>query len=208
MVLRPVVLVQDEHRAAWDTVAHEQVHRREASLVGLRRLSRALRGQPATHRLATRPLGLRISTTVAISSATKPAAPADRWVLTMRRLLRHAPERVWPMLTEPDRLARWSPFVPDRTIDATGPATARENPGDPPREAEVLTFDPPHELVHRYGDDVLRWTLVAEDDGTLLTLEHSPRRQPAPVVDRLRLAHLPGHPRRDRGGRPGRPGGG
>ncbi len=136
--------------------------------------------------------------------AAELARDGDRWVLTMRRLLRHAPERVWPMLTEPDRLARWSPFVPDRTIDATGPATARENPGDPPREAEVLTFDPPHELVHRYGDDVLRWTLVAEDDGTLLDARAHPRRQPAPVVDRLRLAHLSGHARRDRGGRPGR----
>lgn len=77
--------------------------------------------------------------------AAELARDGDRWVLTMRRLLRHAPERVWPMLTEPDRLARWSPFVPDRTIDATGPATARENPGDPPREDEVLTFDPPHQ---------------------------------------------------------------
>ena len=118
--------------------------------------------------------------------AAELARDGDRWVLTMRRLLRHAPERVWPMLTEPERLARWSPFVPDRTIEATGPATARENPGDPPREAEVLTFDPPHELVHRYGDDVLRWTLVAEDDGTLLTLEQtldgaSPRRGSPPA---------------------------
>ena len=105
--------------------------------------------------------------------AAELARDGERWVLTMRRLLRHAPERVWPMLTEPERLARWSPFVPDTAIRAAGPATARENPGDPPREAEVLTFDPPHELMHRYGDDVLRWTLVAEDDGTLLTLEHT-----------------------------------
>jgi uncharacterized protein YndB with AHSA1/START domain len=97
----------------------------------------------------------------------------DHWVLTMHRRLRHAPERVWPMLTEPERLARWSPFVPDRVLGATGPATARENPGDPPREAEVLTFDPPRELEHRYGADVLRWILVPDGDGTLLTLHHT-----------------------------------
>jgi uncharacterized protein YndB with AHSA1/START domain len=105
--------------------------------------------------------------------AAELARHGERWVLTMQRRLRHAPERVWTMLTEPERLARWSPFVPDRVLDSTGPATARENSGDPPREAEVLTCDAPHELVHRYGDDVLRWTLQADGDGTLLTLHHT-----------------------------------
>ncbi len=97
----------------------------------------------------------------------------DHWILTMRRRLRHSPERVWPMLTDPEQLARWSPYVPDRVLDAAGPVTARENPGDPPRDGEVLRFDPPRELVHRYGDDVLRWTLLPDGDGSLLTLQHT-----------------------------------
>jgi uncharacterized protein YndB with AHSA1/START domain len=95
-----------------------------------------------------------------------------RWVLTMQRRLRHSPERVWPMLTEPDRLSRWSPFVPDRALDSLGPATARETPDAEPHDAEVLVLDPPRELVHRWGDDRMRWTLQPDGEGTLLTLEH------------------------------------
>jgi len=105
--------------------------------------------------------------------AAELAREGDRWVLTMRRRLGHTPDRVWAMLTVPEQLARWSPFVPDRTLDSVGPATARENPDNEPRPAEVLVLDPPRELVHRYGDDVLRWTLVPEGDGTLLTLHHT-----------------------------------
>jgi uncharacterized protein YndB with AHSA1/START domain len=37
------------------------------------------------------------------------------WVLTLVREFRHPPETVWPWLTDPDRLRRWSPVVPTRT---------------------------------------------------------------------------------------------
>jgi uncharacterized protein YndB with AHSA1/START domain len=77
------------------------------------------------------------------------------------------------MLTEPGRLARWSPFVPDREVTTVGPATARENPGDPPVDAEVLFVDPHRELVHRWGDDRLRWRLEPTPEGSRLTLEHT-----------------------------------
>ena len=96
-----------------------------------------------------------------------------RWTLEMERRLRHSPDRVWPMLTEPGRLARWSPFVPDRVLDSLGPATARENPDDEPQNAEVLVLDPPRELVHRWGDDLMRWTLEPDGEGTLLSLHHT-----------------------------------
>jgi uncharacterized protein YndB with AHSA1/START domain len=96
-----------------------------------------------------------------------------RWVLGIERHLRHARERVWRMLTQPDQLARWSPVVPDRPLDSVGPATARENPEDEPVDATVLVCEPPVELVHRSGDHILRWTLVEEPDGTLLTLEQT-----------------------------------
>ena len=38
----------------------------------------------------------------------------DTWVLTLTREIAHPVEKVWPWLTEPDRLKRWSPIVPDR----------------------------------------------------------------------------------------------
>jgi hypothetical protein len=43
-----------------------------------------------------------------------------RWVLTMTRELAHPPERVWPMLTDPEQLSRWSPVVPDRPLTSAG----------------------------------------------------------------------------------------
>jgi uncharacterized protein YndB with AHSA1/START domain len=98
---------------------------------------------------------------------------AGRWVLRMTRELTHPVGRVWPKLTEPDQLALWSPVVPDRTLDSTGPATSREAPDAPVVDAEVLRCDPPRELVHRWGDQLLRWTLTPTPTGSRLTLEHT-----------------------------------
>ncbi|MDT5339481.1 MAG: hypothetical protein QOD90_4986 [Mycobacterium sp.] len=103
------------------------------------------------------------------------------WLLTMERDFAHPPEVVWPWLTEPERLARWSPVVPDGPFDAHGPRQVRENPGDDPVDGEVLTIDPPRELVHRWGDDnLVRWRLTPTAAGCRLTLEQTmPQRDPA-----------------------------
>lgn len=93
------------------------------------------------------------------------------WVLTMTRSLPRSPEQVWPWLTEPDRLAQWSPIVPDRALTSRGTAQSREYPGDEPADAEVLEVDPPRELIHRWGDHTMRWTLEAATEGSRLTLE-------------------------------------
>jgi uncharacterized protein YndB with AHSA1/START domain len=98
---------------------------------------------------------------------------AGRWVLTMTRTLRHPRERVWPYLTEPRLLGRWSPVVPDRALTSVGPATSRETPEQSPVDAEVLVSDPPRELVHRWGGHLLRWTLTPTASGSRLTLEHT-----------------------------------
>jgi uncharacterized protein YndB with AHSA1/START domain len=98
---------------------------------------------------------------------------AGRWVLTMTRGLRHPPDRVWPLLTEPAQLARWSPVVPDRALISVGAATARETPDQPAVDAEVLVCDPPRELVHRWGPHLLRWSLALAPGGCRLTLEHT-----------------------------------
>ncbi len=97
----------------------------------------------------------------------------NTWTLVMRRRFAHPPERLWRMLTEPDRLGRWSPIVPDRPLTAPGPATSRENPGDDPVDTEVLLVDPPHRLVHRWAADVLSWTLTPGATGTVLELRQT-----------------------------------
>jgi uncharacterized protein YndB with AHSA1/START domain len=102
------------------------------------------------------------------------------WVLTLERDFTHPPEVVFPWLTDPDRLARWSPIVPDRPLDAPGARRVRENPGDDPVDGEVLSVDPPRELVHRWGEDLVRWRLSATGSGCRLTLEQTMRqRDPA-----------------------------
>ena len=102
------------------------------------------------------------------------------WVLTLTREFDHPPEVVWPWLTDPDRLARWSPVVPDRPFDSPGPRQVRENPEDDPVDGELLSVDPPRELVHRWGDNLVRWHLAPTSSGCRLTLEQTMRqRDPA-----------------------------
>jgi hypothetical protein len=69
----------------------------------------------------------------------------DAWVLTLVRDFRQPAEKLWPWLTEPDRLRQWSPIVPDRALDSVGPRQVRENPDDEPVTGEVVSIDPPHE---------------------------------------------------------------
>jgi uncharacterized protein YndB with AHSA1/START domain len=92
------------------------------------------------------------------------------WVLTMTRDLAYPPERVWRMLTDPERLARWSPVVPDRDLSTLGPAQSHEHPDMPGIDTDVLVADAPRELVHRWGTHVLSWRLTPTADGTRLTM--------------------------------------
>ena len=96
-----------------------------------------------------------------------------RWVLTMTRELAHPPERVWPMLTEPGQLSRWSPVVPDRPLTSAGPAVSHETPDAGEVDVTVLRCDPPRELVHRWGAHLLRWALAPVPGGSRLTLEQT-----------------------------------
>jgi uncharacterized protein YndB with AHSA1/START domain len=97
------------------------------------------------------------------------------WVLTMERDFAHPARKVWPWLTDPERLRQWSPIVPDRAFDSVGPRQVRENPDDDPVTGDVVTVDPPRELVHRWGDDLVRWRLASTDTGCRLTLEQTMR---------------------------------
>lgn len=95
------------------------------------------------------------------------------WTLVMRREFPQSPARLWAMLTEPELLGRWSPVIPDRPLTSVGPASCVEHPGEAPRDAEVLAVDPPRTLVHRWGSDVLSWTVSERSGGSLLELRQS-----------------------------------
>ena len=98
----------------------------------------------------------------------------DGWTLVFVRDLRHPPEKVWAALTEPGRLREWAPFVPDRDLARTGPATLTMIDGDSPADtaASVRRAEPPTLLEYTWGDDLLRWELAPAAAGTRLTLRH------------------------------------
>lgn len=116
-----------------------------------------------------------VTAEIAAHDATATLAQAGgRWVLSMTRDLPYPAERVWPKLTEPGELGKWSPVVPSRPLTSVGAATTRENPGEESIDAEVLACDPPRELVHRWGpEQLLRWTLTPTAEGCRLTLSHT-----------------------------------
>jgi len=100
----------------------------------------------------------------------------DGPTLAMRTTLAGSPAQVWPWLVEPERLRLWSPSIPNRILDSAGPATAFESPDGETVDGEVISVDPPRELVQRWATSLLRWTLApaSEDDvdDTVLVLEH------------------------------------
>ena len=126
-----------------------------------------------------------------------------RWTVILTRELGHPVKRVWEALTEPGQLRQWAPFTTDRDLGTTGevtitmldgdesdqPAevsvtrgqTGQGEPGgrevdsssDTSQPGYVLEADPPHLLVYRWGDDVLRWELASTEDGTRLILKHT-----------------------------------
>lgn len=112
-----------------------------------------------------------------LADVTAEAAPTGPgWTLVFVRELRHPPERVWAALTEPEQVARWAPYEPDRDLGRRGDASLRMIDEDGPGEvlpATVQRAEAPTLLEHTWGDDLLRWELAPTAAGTSLTLRHT-----------------------------------
>ena len=93
----------------------------------------------------------------------------EKWTLILVRELRHAPEKVWRALTEPEHLREWAPFDTDRSLDAAGGKVNLTWTGTQQvTEATVTRAEAPKSL--EVGD--MRWELEPRDGGTRLTLWH------------------------------------
>jgi uncharacterized protein YndB with AHSA1/START domain len=90
----------------------------------------------------------------------------DKWTLILVRELRHAPEKVWPALTDPAQLREWAPFVTDGSLGAVGTVKLTWVGAPTPIETKVTRAEAPKSL--EYGD--MRWELEASGGGTRLTL--------------------------------------
>jgi uncharacterized protein YndB with AHSA1/START domain len=94
----------------------------------------------------------------------------DRWTLRFTRQLPHPPEKVWRAITEPEHLSAWFPSTIDGERAAGAALEFSFGEGTDPETGEMLTFDPPKVMELRWGDDVLRFELQPDADGTILEL--------------------------------------
>jgi len=92
------------------------------------------------------------------------------WHLRFTRHLHHPVERVWDALTVPEELGAW---FPQRIVgDLLTPGTRLRFEGDasPGFDGQVLAVEPPVRLEFAWGPDTIRFDLVPEDGGCVLTL--------------------------------------
>lgn len=86
-------------------------------------------------------------------------------------------DELWPWITEPKLLRRWSPIVPDRPFVSLSPVTSHESPASEPVDATVVALEPPHRLSHHWGVDLLTWTIAPdpenEQERSVLTLRQT-----------------------------------
>src|SRR5579859_6589547 len=96
-----------------------------------------------------------------------------KWTLILVRELRHAPEKVWQALTEPEQLREWAPFDADRKLDTVGEVvtfTTVNTPRPFAAESVVTRAEVPRVLEYTWGGNDTRWELEALGQGTRLTL--------------------------------------
>jgi len=98
-----------------------------------------------------------------------------RTTLVFRRDLAHPPARVWTALTDPDEVARWAPFRPDRDLGRAGAVVLEMIDGmsDERLASEVTRAVAPELLEYTWADGVVRWELAPRGQGTRLTLRHA-----------------------------------
>ncbi|MHA6792913.1 SRPBCC family protein [Pseudonocardia bannensis] len=98
-----------------------------------------------------------------------------RSVLRMERPLAHPPEKVWRAITEPAHVDRWFPFAVKVDPRAGGAIrfVGHDVGGGPETEGVITDFDPPKVFAYTWGEDHLRWEVVADGTGSVLVLTHT-----------------------------------
>jgi uncharacterized protein YndB with AHSA1/START domain len=95
-----------------------------------------------------------------------------RYQLTFERSLRHAPAKVWRVLTEPAELSRWYPF-PVRTMELKpGGAISFDDEGST-YDGVITVLDPPREFAFREVNDLLHFALHPTPEGCRLVMTHT-----------------------------------
>ena len=95
----------------------------------------------------------------------------ERLKLRYERHLAHGPDKVWRALTEPEHVSAWFPtdIVGERATGAELSFPFRQGEG-PTMTGRFLAFDPPVKLEMAWGEEVLRFDLAPDGEGTVLTM--------------------------------------
>jgi len=106
----------------------------------------------------------------------------DGYEAVFTRDLRHPPERVWAMLTDPGRIPLW--FVPTEIEPRLGGKVVEHHTHageDAIGRGTITRFEPPRVFEHTWWDEefaeaglrnVIRWELHPTSTGTRLVLTH------------------------------------
>lgn len=96
----------------------------------------------------------------------------DNWTLALVRDLKHAPEKVWDAISDPEHLKEWAPFDADRRLDTVGNVNLSTvgTPSPVTTETMVTRVVPAQLLEYSWGGNLTRWELEPLGDGTRLKL--------------------------------------
>lgn len=108
-----------------------------------------------------------------ITPAQVRTTDGPQWGLVLTRQLRHAPQKVWDALVDPDQLRQWAPFDADATLGREGAKVKLTTVGAPQphvTETTITRADPPRVLEYNWGGNDMKWELEPHAGGTRLTL--------------------------------------
>jgi len=97
----------------------------------------------------------------------------ELWTLILVRELRHAPEKVWQALTDPEHLREWAPFDADGSLATAGTTVKLTAVGAAKpyvSQTTVTRAEAPRLLEYNWGGGDIRWELEPLGGGTRLTL--------------------------------------
>jgi len=97
----------------------------------------------------------------------------EDWTLVLVRALRHAPEKVWLALTEPEHLREWAPYDANGSLGTAGATVHLTTVGAPAphvTETTVKQADAPRLLEFTWAGNDTRWELEPIELGTRLKL--------------------------------------
>jgi uncharacterized protein YndB with AHSA1/START domain len=96
-----------------------------------------------------------------------------RPALRFERSFKHPVERVWSAVSEPDEMHHWFPAAVMVDLRPGGAMSFEfDDPDAPTTTGEITELDPPRLLAFSWGDDLLRFELEPQGEGSRLVFIH------------------------------------